>query len=391
MRKAQMDTLMAAMLESHDSVSDLNFSVDRPLQVHSNGELAPVSVTPPIANLTPFQTETLALNLMHNDRRLFQMLLQQGSCDTSYFLTGKARFRTNIFSQRGNYSIVMRKLETLIPSIDDLKLPEAFRKMTKDKNGLVLVSGPTGVGKTTSLAALLRELNETRPIHIITLEDPVEFVHPNVKATFNQRELGTDFDTFANGLRAALRQAPKVILVGEIRDRETAELCMKASETGHLVLSTVHTVDAGQTINRIIGMFDPEEEKQIRQRLADSIRWIVGQRLLPKVGGGRIAIHDILGNNIRTHESILVGESEGKTFYEIQEASAPFGMQTFDQALIKAYSEGLITQETAELYATRKAVVQRGLDKVKQTRGQKTTDIEGLTLDSGYAKTVKKK
>ena len=391
MRKAQMDTLMAAMLESHDSVSDLNFSVDRPLQVHSNGELAPVSVTPPIANLTPFQTETLALNLMHNDRRLIQMVLQQGSCDTSYFLTGKARFRVNVFSQRGNYSIVMRKLETLIPSIDDLKLPEAFRKMTKDKNGLVLVSGPTGVGKTTSLAALLRELNETRPIHIITLEDPVEFVHPNVKATFNQRELGTDFDTFANGLRAAVRQAPNVILVGEMRDRETVELALKASETGHLVLSTVHTVDAGQTIHRVLGMFDQEEERQIRQRLADTVRWIVGQRLLPKVGGGRIAVHDILGNNIRTRESILVGESEGKTFYEIQEASVPFGMQTFDQALIKAYSEGLITQETAELYGTRKAVVQRGLDKVKQSRGQKTTDIEGLTLDSGYAKTVKKK
>jgi len=319
------------------------------------------------------------------------MLLQQGSCDASYFLTGKARFRVNIFCQRGNYSVVMRKLETLIPSIDDLKLPEAFRKMTKEKNGLILVTGATGVGKTTSLAALLRDFNETKSIHIVTLEDPVEFVHPNIKATFNQRELGGDFDTFANGLRAALRQAPKVILVGEMRDRETAELCMKASETGHLVLSTVHTVDAGQTINRIIGMFDPEEEKQIRQRLADSVRWIVGQRLLPKVGGGRIAIHDILGNNIRTHESILMGESEGKTFYEIQEASAPFGMQTFDQALIKAYSEGLITQETAELYATRKAVVQRGLDKVKQSRGQKTTDIEGLTLDSGYAKTVKKK
>src|SRR2546427_11756065 len=198
---------------------------------------------------------------MHNDRRLFQMVLQQGACDTSYSVTGKARFRVNVSSQRGNYSIVMRKLETLIPSIDDLKLPEAFRKMTKEKNGLILVSGPTGVGKTTSLAALLREFNETRPIHIVTLEDPVEFVHPNVKATFNQRELGSDFDTFANGLRAALRQAPKVILVGEIRDRETAELCLKASETGHLVLSTVHTVDAGQTINRIVGLFDPEEEK----------------------------------------------------------------------------------------------------------------------------------
>ena len=391
MRKAQMDTLMAAMLESHDSVSDLNFSVDRPLQVHSNGELAPVSVTPPIANLTPFQTETLALNLMHNDRRLIQMVLQQGSCDTSYFLTGKARFRINVFSQRGNYSIVMRKLETLIPSIDDLKLPEAFRKMTKDKNGLVLVSGPTGVGKTTSLAALLRELNETRPIHIITLEDPVEFVHPNVKATFNQRELGTDFDTFANGLRAAVRQAPNVILVGEMRDRETVELALKASETGHLVLSTVHTVDAGQTVHRILGMFDQEEEKLIRQRLADTVRWIVGQRLLPKVGGGRIAVHDILGNNIRTRESILTGESEGKTFYEIQEASVPFGMQTFDQAIVKVYSQGLITQETAELYASRKAIVQRGIDKIKQSRGEKTTDIQGLTLDSGYARTVKKK
>ena len=391
MRKAQMDTLMAAMLESHDNVSDLNFSVDRPLQVHSNGELAPVSVTPPIANLTPFQTETLALNLMHNDRRLIQMVLQQGSCDTSYFLTGKARFRVNVFSQRGNYSIVMRKLETLIPSIDDLKLPEAFRKMTKDKNGLVLVSGPTGVGKTTSLAALLRELNETRPIHIITLEDPVEFVHPNVKATFNQRELGTDFDTFANGLRAAVRQAPNVILVGEMRDRETVELALKASETGHLVLSTVHTVDAGQTVHRILGMFDQEEEKLIRQRLADTVRWIVGQRLLPKVGGGRIAVHDILGNNIRTRESILTGESEGKTFYEIQEASVPFGMQTFDQAIVKVYSQGLITQETAELYASRKAIVQRGIDKIKQSRGEKTTDIQGLTLDSGYARTVKKK
>ncbi len=391
MRKAQMDTLMAAMLDSHELVSDLNLSVDRPLQVESAGELVPVKVTESIQHLTPFQTEIFGLNLIHNDRRLTQMLLQQGSCDTSYFLTGKARFRVNIFCQRGNYSVVMRKLETLIPSIDDLKLPDAFRKMTKEKNGLILVTGATGTGKTTSLAALLRDFNESKSIHVVTLEDPVEFVHPNIKATFNQRELGGDFDTFANGLRAALRQAPKVILVGEMRDRETAELCLKASETGHLVLSTVHTVDAGQTINRIIGMFDPEEEKQIRQRLADSVRWIVGQRLLPKVGGGRIAIHDILGNNIRTHESILMGESEGKTFYEIQEASAPFGMQTFDQALIKAYSEGVITQETAELYATRKAVVQRGLDKVKQSRGQKTTDIEGLTLDSGYAKTVKKK
>jgi twitching motility protein PilT len=391
MRRPEIDYMLTTMLDSTDLVSDINISVDRPLQVESSGQLLKVAITPDIDNLTPFQTEVFALNLINSDRRLSQMLLQQGSCDSSYFLIGKARFRVNIFSQRGNYSIVMRKLETMIPSIDDLKLPEAFRKMTKEKNGLVLVTGATGVGKTTSLAAVLRAFNENKPIHIITLEDPVEFVHPNIKATFNQRELGMDFDTFANGLRAALRQAPKVILVGEMRDRETAELALKASETGHLVLSTVHTVDAGQAIGRIIGMFDQEEEKQIRQRLSDSIRWIIAQRLLPKVGGDRIAIHDILGNNIRTKEVILLGEQEGKTFYEIQEASEPFGMQTFDQAIIRTYEAGLITAETAEMYATRKPVVQRGIDKLKQARGEKTTDIEGLTIDAGYAKTVKKK
>lgn len=391
MRKPEIDDLLTGMLESHDNVSDLNITVDRPLQVESSGELTPVPVNPPIENLTPFQTEIFALNLINSDRRLSDMLVKQGSCDSSYFLPGKARFRVNIFSQRGNTSIVLRKLETNIPTLEELKLPEAFKKMPNEKNGLILVTGATGSGKSTSLAALLNEINATKAVHIVTLEDPVEFVHPNRKATFNQRELGNDFDAFASGLRAALRQAPKIILVGEMRDRETVELGLKASETGHLVLSTLHTVDAGQTINRIVGMFDQEEEKQIRQRLADTIRWIVGQRLLPKIGGGRVAVHDILGNNIRTRESILMGESEGKTFYEIQEASEPFGMQTFDQAIIRAYEAGLITEETAVAYATRKAVVQRGIDKVKQTRGEKTTDIEGLKMDWEYDKDIKKK
>lgn len=391
MRKPEIDDLLTGMLESHDNVSDLNITVDRPLQVESSGELTPVPVNPPIENLTPFQTEIFALNLINSDRRLSDMLVKQGSCDSSYFLPGKARFRVNIFSQRGNTSIVLRKLETKIPTLEELKLPEAFKKMPNEKNGLILVTGATGSGKSTSLAALLNEINATKAVHIVTLEDPVEFVHPNRKATFNQRELGNDFDAFANGLRAALRQAPKIILVGEMRDRETVELGLKASETGHLVLSTLHTVDAGQTINRIVGMFDQEEEKQIRQRLADTIRWIAGQRLLPKIGGGRVAVHDILGNNIRTRESILMGESEGKTFYEIQEASEPFGMQTFDQAIIRAYEAGLITEETAVAYATRKAVVQRGIDKVKQTRGEKTTDIEGLKMDWEYDKDIKKK
>ena len=390
MRKAEIDDMLTAMLDSHDNVSDLNITVDRPLQVESSGELVGVPVHPAIESLTPFQTEVFALNLINSDRRLCQALVEQGSCDASYSLPGKARFRVNIFAQRGSYSVVLRKLETRIPTIEELKLPEAFRKMPGEKNGLILVTGATGSGKTTSLAALLNEFNSTRAIHIVTLEDPVEYVHPNRKATFNQRELGADYDTFANGLRAALRQAPKVILVGEMRDRETAELALKASETGHLVLSTLHTVTAGQAINRIVGMFDQEEERQIRQRLADTVRWVVGQRLLPKVGGGRLAVHDILGNTIRSNELILNGESEGKTFYEIQEVGEPFGMITFDQAIVRAYESGLITEDTAVAYATRKAVVQRGIDKVKQGRGEKTTSVDGLKLDWDYNKSVHK-
>jgi twitching motility protein PilT len=391
MRKAEIDDILATALDSHDNVSDVNVTVDRPLQVESAGELVAVPVTPPVESLTPFQTEVFALNLINGDRRLCQFLVEQGSCDTSYSLSGKARFRVNIFTQRGTTSVVLRKLETKIPTIEELRLPEAFHKMTDEKNGLILITGATGSGKTTSLAALLNEFNATRAVHVVTLEDPVEYVHPNRKATFNQRELGADYDNFASGLRAALRQAPKIILVGEMRDRETAELALKASETGHLVLSTLHTVNAGQAINRIVGMFDQDEERQIRQRLADTVRWVVGQRLLPRVGGGRIAVHDILANTIRSNELILLGESEGKSFYEIQEVGEPFGMMTFDQAIVRVYEAGMISEDTAVTYATRKAVVQRGIDRIKQTRGEKTSDVEGLKLDWDYKRTVKKK
>ncbi|MGH7354441.1 MAG: type IV pilus twitching motility protein PilT [Candidatus Rokuibacteriota bacterium] len=391
MRKAEIDDLLGTMLDAHDLVSDLNVTVERPLQVESSGELVGVPVDPPLENLTPFQTEIFALNIINGDRRLSEHLVKAGSCDTSYQLAGKARFRVNIFSQRGNTSIVLRKLETKIPTLEELKLPEAFKKMPAEKNGLILVTGATGSGKTTSLAALLNEINATKSVHIVTLEDPVEYVHPNRKATFNQRELGLDYDSFANGLRAALRQAPKIILVGEIRDRETAELAMRASETGHLVLSTLHTVNAGQAIGRLVGMFDQEEEKQIRQRLAETVRWIVGQRLVPKVGGGRWAVHDILANTIRSNEVILQGESEGKSFYEIQEVGEVQGMMTFDQSLLQSYETGLVTEDTAVAYATRKSVVQRGLDKVKQTRGEKTADVEGLKVDFDYGRSVRKK
>jgi twitching motility protein PilT len=391
MRKSEIDDLLTSMLDSHENVSDLNVTVDRPLQVESSGELVAVPVDPAIDSLSPFQTEIFALNLINNDRRLCESLVKQGSCDSSYFLPGKARFRVNIFSQRGNVSVVLRKLETKIPTVEELQLPGAFKKMPAEKNGLILVTGATGSGKTTSLAALLNEINATKSVHVVTLEDPVEYVHPNRKSTFNQRELGLDYDAFASGLRAALRQAPKIILVGEMRDRETTELALKASETGHLVLSTLHTVNAGQAISRIVGMFDQEEEKQIRQRLADTIRWIVGQRLVPKVGGGRWAVHDILANTIRSNELILNGESDGKTFYDIQEVGEPFGMTTFDQSLLRSYEHGIVAEDTAVAYATRKAIVQRGIDTIKQKRGEKTTEIEGLRLDADYNRTVIKK
>jgi twitching motility protein PilT len=374
------------MLHSHEGVSDLNFTVDKSLQVESSGQLVPVPITPEIEKLTPFQTEIIALNLINSDRRLTKILINEGSCDSSYYLTGEARFRVNIFSQRGFYSIVMRKLPTKIPSIDELNLPQVFHKIAQEKNGIIMVTGATGSGKTTSLAAMLNDMNETKSIHIVTLEDPVEFVHSQKKATFNQRELGSDFDTFANGLRAALRQAPKVILVGEMRDRETVEIGLSAAETGHLVLSTIHTIDAGQTINRIIGMFDTEEEKQIRIRLADSIRWVVCQRLLPRVGGERQAVFEIMGSNLRVKESVEHGEVEGKTFYEIMEASEPFGMQTFDRDIIRCYKEDLITKDTAMAYASKKSVVGRGIDQIKSAKGEKTTDIEGLEVDENYGK-----
>ena len=386
MRKAEVDYILTTMLEAFGNISDLNLTVGQPFQVESSGQLTEVKVKPPIPKITPFQSEVIALNLINSDRRLTEILLKRGSCDCSYYIQGKARFRVNIFSQRGNYSIVLRKLETRIPTIEELKLPPQFTKAAEEKNGLILVTGATGSGKTTTLAALLNRINTEKAIHIITLEDPVEFVHPHIKATFNQRELGSDFDAFSTGLRAALRQAPKVILVGEMRDRETVEIGMSAAETGHLVMSTLHTVDAGQTINRIVGMFGQEEEQQIRIRLADTLRWVISQRLVPKVGGGRVALLEIMNNNMRVKDTILNGETEDKTFYDIVRDGDSYGMWTFDQHISKLYAQGLISEQTAKGYATRKAVVARSIDNIKASKGEKTTDIEGLAMDESYEK-----
>ena len=386
MTKAELDYILGAMLDSQKNVSDLNITVEKPLQVESSGELVGVAIEPPVDKLTPFQTETIALNIINRNRRLTEDLIKTGSCDCSYSLGQKARFRVNIFTQRGHYTTILRKLSTEIPSVDQLNLPPIFHTIAKEKTGLVLVTGATGSGKSTTLAALLNELNETKSMHIVTLEDPVEFVHPQKKATFNQREMGNDFSTFASGLRAALRQAPKVILVGEMRDRETVEIGMAAGETGHLVMSTLHTINAGQTINRIVGMFEQAEEQQIRIRLAETLRWIVSQRLLPKVGGGRVAALEIMGSNLRVKEAIERGESEGKTFYEIIEAAGSFGWKTFDMAILELFEEGLITEDTALLYCTNKGVMTRGMDKIKKTRGESTTTLSGLALDMEYGK-----
>ena len=368
------------MLDSAREVSDLIFTVDKPLQVESSGELVPVAYDPPLEKLTPYQTEMIALNLIGENQWQIRDLLRTGSCDAAYTVLDKARFRINIFSQRGNYSIVLRKLNTVIPSLEKLKLPPVIQQIPREKTGLVLVTGSTGSGKSTTLAAVLSEFNRTKAIHIITLEDPVEFVHPHMKATFNQRELGTDFDSFSSGLRAALRQAPKVILVGEMRDKDTVKVALSAAETGHLVLSTLHTVDAGQTINRILGMFESDEQEQIRLRLADTLRWVVSQRLVPKIGGGRHAMLEIMGSNLRTKETIVQGESEGKTFYEIIEANQSFGWRTFDFSAIEGVDLGLITEESATLYCSKRGVVTRSLDNIRKARGEVTSQMNALRM-----------
>ncbi len=381
MKKTEIDYWIATMLESHSNVSDLNITVGKTLQVEAAGQLVPVDITPSVGELTPFQTEAFALNLIGNNRRLLKDLVETGSCDLSYSLSDKARFRVNIFTQKGYFSTVLRKLETEVPTIERMQFPDAFNRMARELNGLVLFTGATGTGKTTSLAALLNRINRERSVHVITLEDPIEYIHEQDKATFNQREMGNDFSSFAVGMRAALRQAPKVILVGEMRDRDTMEIGLTAAETGHLVFSTLHTIDAGQTINRILGMFEQSEQPQIRNRLVDTIRWIVSQRLLPRVGGGRVAAIEILRTSLRVKDLIINGETEDKTFYHIINEGSALEMRTFDQHILELYSRGIITEQTATTYCSQRAEMNRGLDRIKAERGESTTTLNDLTME----------
>jgi twitching motility protein PilT len=370
MLKEDVDSLFSSMIESYEGVSDLFFIVGKPPQIEVYGRLKPYPDDSPAAVLTPNKVEDLAVFLMNGIERLQRDFQTQGACDCSYGIEGFARFRVNIFRQNGHHAIVMRKLNSVIPTIDKLGLQPVFREMVKEKTGIIFVTGATGSGKTTTLAALINELNQQQDIHIVTLEDPVEFMHQHAKATLSQRELGRDFPEFAAGLRSALRQAPKVILVGEIRDRDTMEIALTAGETGHVVYSTLHTINAGQTINRILGFFTKDEEQLVRERLADTLRYVVSQRLIPKVGGGRLMINEIMGSNLRTRETLLLGESENRSYNEIIEASSPYGWHTFDQALVDAYQQELITEETAMIFSTSKSKVRQGIDHVNKVGGR---------------------
>jgi len=291
-------------------------------------------------------------------------------------LAQRTRFRVNVFSQRGSFSVILRVIPNEIPTVAQLGLPEQLNLIANERNGIVLVTGPTGSGKSTTLAALIKKINQEQPIHIITIEDPIEYLHPNDKATINQREVGTDTQTFALALRAALRQAPKVILVGEMRDQETISIALEASETGHLVLSTLHTIDAAKTIDRIVGVFPKNEERQIRTRFSQSFKWIVSQRLVPKIGGGRLAICEVLRSNSRTKEYVQEGEREGKSLQDAMEAGGLEGMQTFDQELERLIGEGRVDRELALSYATNRTNLQLRLD----TQGDAAARSEAIPL-----------
>ena len=356
------------MLKMSDGVSDLLFVAGKPPLVEIHGRLHQFPIDTQDSVLSAGQVQKLADHIIDSDERLLREFNQLGSCDCSYAID-EARFRVNIFRQRGRYAIAMRKLSAEVPTLDKLALPAVYREFLNDKDGIVLITGSTGSGKSTTLAALLDALNETREIHVVTLEDPIEFQHRHKKSVINQRELGKDFPTFADGLRASLRQAPKAIFVGEIRDRDSMEIAMSASETGHLVFSTLHTVSAGQTINRILGMFVRDEEPQVRQRLSETIRYIASQRLVPKIGGGRLLMTEVMGSSLRTREAIVHGESENKSFSEMMESGSTLGWHTFDQSLLKAFEAGVVTDETALMYCTNKSRMRRDLDLAHKRRG----------------------
>ena len=343
--------MILKMLDAGDGVSDLIFSPGRPPQVEKHGELTAVAM-PSIPILKPEHTAQIGRELIGGGEQALRSLYDHGAADFSYSIPNCARFRVNVFRQRGTFAIVMRVIAQTIPTLVGLGLPKSLAEIASLKNGLVLVTGPTGSGKSSTLAAIIDEINTTRAEHILTIEDPIEFLHLHKKATLHQRELHSDTPTFALALRAALRQAPKVILVGEMRDAETIEIALTAAETGHLVFSTLHTIDASKTVDRIIGSFDPADQSAIRTRLAASFRFFISQRLIQKKSGGRLAVVEVLKATMRTREYIERGETEGRSLVDAMRDGALDGMQHFDGELERLVRGGVISVKTALLYAT---------------------------------------
>src|SRR5271170_1440419 len=381
MNKDELDKLLDAMVTYADGISDLLFVTGRPMQVVSQGDLKPFVHEHYEPILTSTRIESLAMGIIDNNQRLLADLKEHGSCDCGYTLKNACRFRVNIYLQNGNYAMVMRHLRPLIPTFDTLNLGSAFHEIIKEKNGIIFVTGGTGMGKTTTMAAMLNEINKTREIHVLTLEDPIEFVLTPIKSTFSQRELGRDFYSFHKGMRAAMREAPKIIFIGEIRDRETMEIVLNAGETGHLVFSTLHTTSAAMTINRIIGMFGTDEETQVRERLAGSMRYVISQRLVPAVSGGRLLVTEMMGSSLRTREAILLGENEGRRLDDIIEAGSAYGWHSFEQTLFKAYEQDLITEETALLYSNNKMKMVQRIDTLSLHKPRKSSSNTSFFAD----------
>jgi len=351
-RTIQTAQLITAMLKSNGHVSDLIFSPGRAPQIEVSGELVELKFKG-LENLSPDDTRFIAYDIMGKNEHPVRKLEQDGSADLSYGIAGLARFRVNIFRQRGSFAIVMRVIPNAIPGFEQLSLPTQLEEIVHLRNGIVLVTGPTGSGKSSTLAAIIDKMNSDKAFHILTIEDPIEFLHRHKKATIHQRELHSDTPTFALALRAALRQAPKVILVGEMRDRETIEIALEAAETGHLVLSTLHTIDASKTVERIIGVFPQSDQQGIRTRFAKAFRYIISQRLLPKKDGkGRIAAIEILTATMRTRDYVEKGEGEGKTLLDAMRDGDTEGMQHFDGVIEKFIREDLVDYETGLAFST---------------------------------------
>jgi twitching motility protein PilT len=377
------NVILASMLQVSPNVSDLVFSPGKPAQVELSGKLSGVKIGN-LAVLTADDTQRIATDLMAGNRKAQEQLQSQGACDLSYSIPGKSRFRANIFMQRGTCAIVMRVIPTGIPSFEKLQLPPKIKELVDLKNGIVLVTGPTGSGKSSTLAAIIDLINETHSYHIVTIEDPIEFIHKHKKSTVHQRELHSDTPTFALALRAALRQAPKVILVGEMRDRETIETALEAAETGHLVFSTLHTIDASKTVERIVGVFPMAEQQMIRTRLAGSFRWIISQRLLPrKENAGRVAAIEILRSNQRTREYMEHGERDGKTLLDAIRDGDLEGMQAFDQELERLARAGTISISTALGYSTNQGNLRLTLSDLIEEEEALGTSSDGASLQQG--------